>query len=79
MAPPPDGTRMRQMSVRSTEAMTTAMAAKIVVPRRPNTLRMPVASNGPSTKPLLPPMEKMLSPVPFCSPETLLAKRAPSG
>ena len=59
--------------------MHTAMQAKTAVPLMPQKPTQPVTSNGPSTKPLLPPMEKMLRPMPLLRPETLLAKRAPSG
>ena len=59
--------------------MTRAMRPKTDVPGIPNAPMAATASMGPNTKPLLPPMEKRLKPVPLEAPETLLAKRAPSG
>ena len=65
------------------DAMMSASRKKAAVPLRPKppmvkppTERPPTASMtmiGPMSMPPLPPTEKMLSPTPLCSPDTMLA------
>ena len=80
---PPDGSwfsrGMRTIRMNIRDAMLAATSARTDVPRRPKACTSATASIGPSTYPVFPPTEKMLNPVPWALPETLLAKRAPSG
>ena len=55
------------------EAVHRASSRNTAVPCRPATQVAPATSSGPTTKPLLPPTEKMLMPAPLRLPETRLA------